>query len=72
MAWIMFSVVMNEHEPGAEGLALAGIMIPLTLLILPASAWLAGYSYPEAKGRAICSTLCCVGYVAAFAWLFWK
>ncbi len=72
MALIIFSVMLNEHEPNARGVILAGIMIPFTWVILVIAAWLAGYSYTDAKKRAIFSTLCCVSYVIVFAWLFWK
>ena len=72
MALISFGVVLNEHEPNARCILLVQIMMPLTFVFLLTAAWLAGYSYAEAKKRSIISTLCCVGYVLALAWLAWK
>ena len=70
-ALIIFSVMLNEHEPNTTGVMLIRIATSLTLLILLTASWLAGYSYAEARKRSIFSTLCCVVYVSACVWLFW-
>ncbi len=72
MTWISFGVVFSTHEPSARGVMVVGILTPLSFIFLLVAAWLAGYSYTEAKKRSIVSSLCCASYVFALIWLSWK
>ncbi len=72
MTWIGFGVVLSEHEPTARGVMVLGILTPLSFIFLFTAAWLAGYSYTEAKKRASISSFCCISYVLALIWLSWQ
>ena len=72
-----FALASPRYLASAEQIRFAkiigpGVSLSLALIFLVAAAWLAGYSYSEAKKRALVGTLSCVAFVLVLAVLFLK
>lgn len=72
-----FAIASPPYMTSAEQIRFAkiigpGVSLSLAFIFLVAASWLAGYSYQEAKKRAIVGTLSCAAFVLVLAVLFLK
>jgi hypothetical protein len=64
-----YAPLFSAHEPMGMTILLMKVLVPLSFFFLTAAAWLAGFSFTEAKKRAVVSSISCVGYLGFIVWL---